>query len=45
MTFFFCTQRVYQNDLVDVFSRAKFLGSGRLLKKELKKSGQDIIKA
>ena len=44
MTFFFCTQRVQKNDLVEVFSRAKILGSGRLLKKELKTSRQDIIK-
>lgn len=40
-----CTQRAYQNDLVEVFSRANILGSGRLLKKELKTSRQDIIKA
>lgn len=30
---------------VGVFNIAKFLGSGRLLKKERKKSRQDIIKA
>lgn len=45
MTFFSCTQRVPQNDLVEVFRIAKILGSGRLLKKELKTSRQDIIKA
>ena len=45
MTFFSCTQRVPQNDLAAVFSIAKILGSGRLLKKELKTSRQDIIKA
>lgn len=44
MTFFFCTQRIQQNNLVEAFSRAKILGSGRLLKKELKTSRQDIIK-